>query len=92
MLYIGMTNNLTRRVYEHKMKQVEGFTKQYNLTKLVYYEHHTTATRAISREKQLKGWARKRKVELIETTNPTWVDIAEGWYAELLPVSELPGS
>ncbi|MBK6765296.1 MAG: GIY-YIG nuclease family protein [bacterium] len=88
--YTGMTNNLTRRVYEHKMKQIEGFTRKYNLTKLVFYEHYATATSAIAREKQLKGWSRKRKVELIEATNPSWADLAKDWYVERLPDGELP--
>jgi len=61
-----MTNNLTRRVYEHKTKQIEGFTKKYNVIKLVYFEEHLSAYDAISREKIIKGWFRKKKVDLIK--------------------------
>jgi len=71
-----MTNNLTRRVLEHKEKTIDGFAKKYNLTKLVDFEHYPTAMAAIAREKQLKGWVRKRKVELIEELNPRWEDLA----------------
>ena len=78
-LYIGMTNHLVRRVGEHKSKQIDGFTKRYNMTSLVYYEHHTSARDAIRREKELKGWLRKRKIELIERENPTWRDLSLDW-------------
>lgn len=74
-LYIGVTNNLERRIYEHKNKLIDGFTKRYNITKLVYYELFGEAALAISREKQLKGWLRKRKIELIESMNPEWKDL-----------------
>ncbi len=79
-LYTGVTNDLIRRVYEHKEKLVEGFTKRYNLTKLVYYEVAATAEAAILREKQLKAGSRQKKVELVEELNKTWSDL----YAELL--------
>ena len=75
-LYIGMTNNLERRMYEHKNKLVDGFTKKYNLTKLVYYETTNDVKSAINREKQLKGWLRKRKIDLIEQKNPNWDDLS----------------
>ncbi len=90
VLYIGMTNNLKRRIGEHKQKKIEGFTKKYGLTKLVHFERYATATAAIAREKQLKGWARKRKIELIETGNPNWLDLASEWFEERLPEGELP--
>jgi len=90
VLYIGMTNKLKRRIWEHKQKTVEGFTKKYNLTKLVYFEHYATAAAAIAREKQLKGWLRKRKIELIEAENPNWLDLAGDWFEERLPEGELP--
>ena len=72
VLYIGMTNDLTRRVYKHKQKIIEGFGKRYNLNKLVYVEEHGTPLDAITREKQLKNWHRDWKIELIESINPQW--------------------
>jgi putative endonuclease len=75
-LYIGMTNNLSRRIYEHKNKMIEGFTKKYNLNKLVYYEITTDVNSAIKREKQLKNWHRKWKINLIESVNPKWEDLS----------------
>jgi len=74
-LYIGVTNNLIRRVYEHKNKMVDGFTKKYNLTKLVYYEMTNDAESAIRREKQLKNWHREWKINLIESINKEWKDL-----------------
>jgi len=76
-MYIGVTNDLIRRVYEHKSKQVDGFTKKYNVNKLVYYEEYNNASDAISREKQLKGWIRAKKNALIETINPKWDDLLQ---------------
>ena len=76
-LYIGVTNNIIRRVYEHKNKLVKGFTSKYNLTKLVYYEMFDDITNAITREKQLKGGSRKKKEDLINQLNPTWEDLYE---------------
>jgi len=78
VLYTGITNNLLRRVAEHKQKQTPGFTQKYNLTNLVWYEAHGKATSAISREKQIKGWSRAKKVALIEAMNPHWKDLAGG--------------
>ena len=79
-LYTGMTNNLQRRVYEHKHKLIEGFTKKYNVTRLVYYEQYREVRDAIAREKQIKGWRRSKKIDLIETLNPTWQDLSADWY------------
>ena len=77
LLYIGVTNNLIRRVYEHKNKVVEGFTKDYSIDKLVYYyETCHSAEDAIRREKQLKGWRREKKIALIERLNPYWKDLS----------------
>ena len=76
-LYIGVTNNLIRRIYEHKQKFVQGFSKQYNLTKLVYYEQYDDIKIAIKREKQLKNWHRDWKIELIKKVNPTFYDLYE---------------
>jgi putative endonuclease len=78
-LYIGVTNNLERRLYEHKNKLTRSFTKKYNLTKLVYYETYTDIRNAISREKQLKGWLRIKKITLIEEDNPGWDDLSLPW-------------
>ena len=78
--YIGVTNNLKRRVYEHKNHLVEGFTKKYKCTRLVYYEETPAVNSAIVREKQIKGWARNKKVGLIESVNPVWQNLAEDWY------------
>ncbi|MDD5223799.1 MAG: GIY-YIG nuclease family protein [bacterium] len=79
-LYIGVTNNLARRVFEHKNHLIEGFTKKYQITKLVYYEETSDIQEALKREKQLKGWLRKKKIDLIELMNPDWQDLSDGWY------------
>ena len=79
-LYTGVTNDLIRRVYEHKQKSVDGFTKKYNLSWLAYYETVSDIESAIAREKQIKGWLRRKKMALIESTNPRWVDLARDWY------------
>ena len=76
-LYVGITSALVRRVYEHKQKLLEGFTKKYNITKLVYFENTTDVMVAISREKQIKGWLRRKKIALIESANPNWKDLSE---------------
>ena len=74
-LYIGVTNNLVRRVYEHKHKLVDGFTKRYNLIILVYYEVFDNIENAIIREKQLKAGSRQKKIDLINSLNPSWQDL-----------------
>ena len=79
VLYAGITGNLTRRVWEHKNKTVQGFTSRYNLTRLVYYELFFYPDAAITREKEIKGWRRSRKIKLIESMNPHWDDLAEQW-------------
>ncbi len=70
-----MTNNLDRRLYEHKNKLIDGFTKKYNVDKLVYYEHTSNIDAAIAREKEIKKWRREKKNKLIETNNPDWKDL-----------------
>jgi putative endonuclease len=75
VLYVGMTNDLKRRVYQHQHKLLEGFTKKYNVTALVYYESTREVRAAITREKQIKSWRRSKKIELIESLNPTWKDL-----------------
>ena len=78
-IYTGITNNLHRRVFEHKSKKIKGFTSRYNITKLVYYEITNEVKTAIAREKQIKGWIRKKKIDLIESMNPEWNDLSEDW-------------
>ena len=80
VLYIGVTGNLPRRLYEHRMGLVEGFTKKYNVHKLVYFEQTNDVYSALSREKQLKKWSRKKKNDLIQSTNPTWRDLSKDWH------------
>jgi len=80
VLYIGVTNNLERRLFEHKHKLVKGFTEKYNVDKLVYFESTTNVVAVITREKQLKGWVRKKKIDLISESNSCWVDLSEDWY------------
>jgi putative endonuclease len=77
VLYIGVTNNLERRLFEHKNKLVEGFTKKYNLNKLVYYEATNDIDGALEREKQLKNWHRDWKINLINSSNPAWKDLSD---------------
>jgi putative endonuclease len=81
-LYVGVTNELERRVYEHKQKLVPGFTTKYNIDRLVYFETTQDVDVAISREKQIKGWLRTRKIALIESMNPTWDDLSASWFEE----------
>ncbi len=76
VLYIGVTGDLMRRVFEHKSKEIPGFTCRYNLDKLVYYEDYTDIKQAIAREKQLKGWKRQRKNSLVNNFNPEWKDLS----------------
>lgn len=78
-IYIGVTNNLERRMYEHKQKLFPGFTKKYGADRLVFMEDFSSIHDAIAREKELKGWRRARKVELIEAENPKWRDLAHDW-------------
>jgi putative endonuclease len=80
-IYVGVTNDLERRVYQHKAKAIEGFTSRYSLDKLVYYAATTDVREAIAGEKRIKGWTRAKKVALIEETNPYWDDLSAGWYA-----------
>jgi putative endonuclease len=76
-LYTGVTNNLERRVYEHKSKLIPGFTAKYNLTVVVYYEETSDVQSAIAREKTIEGWVRAKKIALIESVNPTWKDLGQ---------------
>ena len=78
-LYAGVTNDLERRVYEHKKKLVPGFTTKYNITRLVYFEVTRDVGSAIAREKQIKGWLRAKKIALIDSVNPGWRDLSVDW-------------
>lgn len=92
VIYIGMTNDLHRRVFEHKNGFVEGFTRQCRCHRLVYYESFDEVRKAIDREKQFKRWNRGKKVWLIERRNPTWEDLAAGWFTKHMyqPEKQVP--
>jgi putative endonuclease len=79
VLYIGVTNNLRRRVYEHQHKRLPGYASRHNLTQLAYFEATPNVQAAIAREKQIKGWRRVKKMSLIESLNPDWNDLSAGW-------------
>lgn len=76
VLYTGVTNNLERRIFEHKNKAIDGFSKKYNLNKLVYFEMFVDVNDALAAEKKIKGWLRKKKIDLIESNNPDWDDLS----------------
>jgi putative endonuclease len=82
-LYIGITGNLRKRVFEHKRKLHEGFSATYNCNRLVWFERFVGPNAAIAREKQLKGWTRAKKIALIASANPTWIDLSQKWYTEV---------
>ena len=77
VIYIGVTNNLERRIFEHKSGEIAGFTQKYRVNKLVYFESYSDVNDAIAREKTLKGWVRSKKNALIESLNPDWHDLSE---------------
>jgi putative endonuclease len=81
-LYVGITNNLERRVYEHKHHLVKGFTSRYNVNRLVYYEDFNSVWDAIAREKEIKAWRRSKKLALIQSMNPQWEDLSAEWYED----------
>lgn len=89
MLYTGVTSDLERRVFQHKSKEIDGFTKKYNIHRLVYFEAFGDIRDAIAREKQIKGWLRARKVALIESVNPKWEDLAPDWTTKARPASKV---
>src|SRR3989338_809469 len=80
VIYAGVTNDLVRRVYEHKNKLVPGFTSKYNVNKLVYFEECNDVNAAILREKQIKSGSRQDKINIINSDNPSWKDLSDGWY------------
>ena len=79
VIYVGVTNNLERRLYEHKHKLVQGFTAKYNVNKLVYFEETPDVNAALYREKEIKKWRREKKNNLVTSMNPEWQDLSEGW-------------
>ncbi|MEK7187867.1 MAG: GIY-YIG nuclease family protein [Patescibacteria group bacterium] len=81
VLYTGVTNNLERRVYEHKQKLIPGFSSKYNLNKLIYFETGSDIRSAIVREKQIKSWSRAKKIALINSVNSQWKDLSIDWYS-----------
>ena len=81
-LYTGVTSDLRKRIYQHKNKLVEGFTKKYDITRLAYYEETSDIKTSLNREKEIKGWRRSKKIALIESINPTWKDLAQDWFDE----------
>ena len=85
VLYTGVTNNIERRVNEHRLKLIPGFTRKYNVTKLVHYEVFGEIRSAIAREKQIKAWTRQKRVALIESRNPKWMDLTADCFSEPLP-------
>lgn len=87
-LYIGVTSHLEKRVFQHKFHLAQGFTDKYNVERLVYCESYDDVYKAIAREKQLKGWSRAKKTNLIKTTNPHWLDLAKDWYPWMKERSE----
>lgn len=80
VMYVGVTNNLERRVYEHKTKLVPGFTEKFNVNKLVYFEETPDVHAAITREKEIKKWRREKKNNLVVAVNPEWKDLSAGWF------------
>ena len=86
-LYVGVTNSLQRRVWERKHRALPGFTSRYRIDRLVYYETTTSRESAIAREKQLKGWLRRKKINLIRSANPGWEDLSDAWTIEAAPAT-----
>lgn len=80
VLYVGMTNDLQRRVWEHRNGMIDGFTKRYRVYRLVWFESGGDVVSVIEREKQIKAWRREKKIALIEANNPAWDDLAEDWF------------
>ncbi len=85
MLYVGVTNDLKRRVYEHRHGGAPTYTRRYEISRLIYFETTPNVQAAIAREKQIKGWIRAKKVALIESQNPDWADLSAGWYDDMRP-------
>ena len=88
VLYIGVTSDIYTRVHQHKIGTFEGFSKHHNCTRLLYYEAHELILQSIAREKQLKGWRREKKLNLIRTVNPNFKDLAEHWGQKFITAHE----
>ena len=86
-LYTGVTNDLVRRIYEHKNKIIPGFTSRYNISELVYFEETSDVQTALAREKEIKGWRRAKKTRLIDSINPKWLDLSAAWFKDEIPRS-----
>ncbi|HTV66182.1 MAG TPA: GIY-YIG nuclease family protein [Bryocella sp.] len=86
--YVGMTNDIERRVREHRTKAIDGFSTRYNINRLVWYERFHYVRNAIAREKQIKSWRREKKIALIEKANPTWQDLSEEWGKPVPPLAQ----
>ena len=86
-LYTGVTNDLVRRMYEHRNHLVPGFTSKYKIDRLVHFEETSDVNEAIAREKQIKGWRREKKVRLIEAANPGWTDLSRDWWTKAVPAT-----
>jgi putative endonuclease len=91
-LYVGVTNDIERRILEHKQKLIPGFTKKYNITKLVWFEAFNDVCQAIEGEKRIKGWRRSKKIALVEANNAEWTDLAHDWIANELVIDDLDPS
>jgi len=89
-LYTGVTNDMRARAFQHKQKTHDGFTARYNCNRLVWFESTGEISQAIQREKELKGWTRAKKIDLIQKTNPTWEDLSESWFPYLSPPPARP--
>jgi putative endonuclease len=87
-LYIGISSNLQKRAFQHKFHHFEGFIDKYNVERLLYWESFDDVHNAIAREKRLKGWRRSKKIELIESVNPQWLDLSRYWYPWMTQHSE----
>jgi putative endonuclease len=91
VLYCGVTNSVARRTQEHRESEIPGFTASYHCHRLVWFEHYQYVHNALKREKQIKGWNRAKKIQLIERTNPSWADLSEAWRTETAdPSTPLP--
>ena len=85
VLYTGVTNDLARRIFEHRHKLIPGFSRRYNVTRLVHFEETSDVRSAIAREKEIKAWRRSKKVALVDATNPGWKDLAASWHEDEIP-------
>jgi len=86
--YVGITNNLERRVWQHKNGTYDGHTSKYNKNRLVYFEDFQWVNDAIAREKQIKGWTQRKKLDLVESMNPDWHDLSEGWFGDRIETAD----